>query len=268
VVGPQPAGAPCPQRMAPEWLAANGRLQCRRCGQAVGSGELFFLTSYCSMGGVVDLGGAAWLYSDTLENFAEHLRCLPPAVGEPRCLTVGHGTRPIEELTTLLREHGVQILADIRTVPRSRKNPQYERAALRERLRSEGLCYLHLPELGGLRRPRRDSPNAGWRNDSFRGYADYMLTSTFAAALEELTALLGQRATAIMCAETVQWRCHRSLVADALLVRGIPAFHILGSGPPVPHRLAAFARVVEGRLLYPPGDDGTDRTDQSDPTDL
>ena len=169
----------------------------------------------------------------------------------PRCFTVGHGTRSIEEFVSLLREHEITQLADIRTVPKSRHNPQFWGEALAESLEAAGICYLHLKGLGGLRKSRPDSPNTGWRNDSFRGYADYMLTPEFEEALEELLGLLRLQPTAIMCAETVYWRCHRSLVADALLVRGIESFHLLSPGKAAPHTLTRFARAEGTRLIYP-----------------
>ncbi len=166
--------------------------------------------------------------------------------------TIGHSTRPLEELVGLLHANGVTRLADIRTVPRSRRNPQFEQAALRDSLPAAGIDYLHLPALGGLRRPSPDSPNTGWRNDSFRGYADYMLSGEFAAALTELIALGRERPTAVMCAEAVPWRCHRSLVGDALVVRGIEVLDIIGPGAPRTHTLRDFAVVVGEQVTYPP----------------
>jgi 3-methyladenine DNA glycosylase/8-oxoguanine DNA glycosylase len=167
-----------------------------------------------------------------------------------RIYTVGHSTRSLDELVTLLRAAGVSVLVDIRTIPRSRHNPQFNRDALRVALRSRQLRYVHLPALGGLRRARPDSPNAGWRNASFRGYADYMLTEDFEAGLGELRAL-AQNTAALMCAEAVPWRCHRSLVADALAVRGAQVEHITGTGHARPHHLTSFARVDGTRVTYP-----------------
>jgi uncharacterized protein (DUF488 family) len=164
--------------------------------------------------------------------------------------TIGHGTRPADELVRLLTAHGVRLLADVRTVPRSRRNPQFNRETLPETLAAAGIVYRHLAGLGGLRRARPDSVNTAWRNASFRGYADYMGTGEFAAALEELLALAGAAPTAVMCAETVPWRCHRSLIADALLVRGVDVHHIVGAAAD-PHRLTPFARLEHGRLTYP-----------------
>ncbi|MBV8867662.1 MAG: DUF488 domain-containing protein [Acidobacteriaceae bacterium] len=165
--------------------------------------------------------------------------------------TVGHSTRTAEEFAALVKTFEVEQLADTRTIPRSRKNPQFESAALRHTLQQQGIAYLHLPELGGLRHPRKDSLNTAWRNDSFRGYADYMQTSEFAAALDRLIGLSAMRITAIMCAEAVPWRCHRSLVADALLIRDIPVVDILSATNSKQHQLTAWARVDGLRITYP-----------------
>jgi uncharacterized protein (DUF488 family) len=165
--------------------------------------------------------------------------------------TIGHGTRPADELVHLLTAHGIRLLADVRTVPRSRRNPQFNRETLPATLAGAGIRYAHLPGLGGLRRPRADSMNTAWRNAAFRGYADYMATPEFAAALDGLLGLAASAPTAIMCAETVPWRCHRSLIADALLVRGVEVRH-LGAGAAIDsHRLTPFARVEHGRVTYP-----------------
>lgn len=167
-----------------------------------------------------------------------------------RIHTIGHSTRSIEELVALLRAAGVKVVADIRTIPRSRHNPQYDRGALGRALRSRRIRYVHLPALGGLRHARKGSPNTGWRNASFRGFADYMLTDEFEAGLAELRAL-APSGVAVMCAEAVPWRCHRSLVADALTVRGAAVEHIVGAGRPSLHRLTPFARVDGTRVTYP-----------------
>jgi uncharacterized protein (DUF488 family) len=167
-------------------------------------------------------------------------------------LTIGHSNRSLDELIAMLNSHGVQLLADIRTVPKSRHNPHFNRDALPQPLAAAGIDYVHLPGLGGLRHPRKDSPNAGWRNLSFRGYADYMQTAEFERNLEELLDLDAKRRVAIMCAEAVPWRCHRSLVADALTARGIPVFHIMGVDRANPHKLTSFARVDGRRVMYPP----------------
>lgn len=166
-------------------------------------------------------------------------------------LTIGHSTRPLAEFVALLRGHHVELLADVRTVPRSRHNPQYDRDALPEPLAEAGIAYTHMPDLGGLRHARRDSLNTGWRNASFRGFADYMQTPEFRAAIDRLVALAQERRVAIMCAEAVPWRCHRSLIADALLSRGVPVEHILGPGHSQPHRLTPFAKVDGERVSYP-----------------
>lgn len=165
--------------------------------------------------------------------------------------TIGHSTRSLDELVGLLREHDVALLADVRTAPGSRRLPHFTKAALAAALPERGIAYEHLPELGGLRRPRPDSPNAGWRNESFRGYADHMADPDFTAALERLIDLGRDRSVAVMCAEAVPWRCHRSLIADALLVRGIEVTHIIGPGRSQPAALTPFARVEGGRITYP-----------------
>ncbi len=164
--------------------------------------------------------------------------------------TIGHSTRTLDDFIALLRAHGIARLVDIRTVPRSRRNPQFDRDALPAALERAGIGYIHLAGLGGLRHARKDSVNTGWRNASFRGYADYMQTPEFERALEDLIALAGEAPAAIMCAEAVPWRCHRSLVADALTVRGISVEHILGPGRPQPHSLTPFARVEGEHILY------------------
>lgn len=169
----------------------------------------------------------------------------------PAIFTIGHSTHPIDQFVHLLHTHGVEQLIDIRTVPRSRTNPQFNRDTLPGSLQAAGIGYLHMPALGGLRRARADSPNTAWRNASFRGYADYMQTPEFAAAIESLIELAGGRQVAIMCAEAVPWRCHRSLVADALSARGIPVEDILSAGRRQPHKLTPFARVEGTRVWYP-----------------
>jgi uncharacterized protein (DUF488 family) len=169
--------------------------------------------------------------------------------------TVGHSTLPVERFAGLLHAYGIECLVDIRTVPRSRHNPQFNADVLGPSLRREHIDYRPLPALGGLRHPLKDSLNAGWRNGSFRGYADYMQTPPFAKALDELIGLSRDRRVAIMCAEAVPWRCHRSLVADALEVRGIPAVEILSPTSSRLHKLTPFAHVDGTHLTYPPLDD-------------
>jgi uncharacterized protein (DUF488 family) len=167
-------------------------------------------------------------------------------------LTVGHSTRGSDELLTLLRGHGVELLADIRLIPRSRRHPWFGQEALAASLQEAGIGYVHLPELGGRRRPQPDSPNGGLRNEMFRGYADYMQTPPFEAGVARLLALAATRQTAVMCAEAVPWRCHRSLLADLLTARGVPVQHITGAGPAQPHALSTAARVEAGGVLYHP----------------
>ncbi|HZZ85866.1 MAG TPA: DUF488 domain-containing protein [Anaeromyxobacteraceae bacterium] len=175
-----------------------------------------------------------------------------PGWGKARVLAVGHSTRPFAELLALLQSAGVRTLVDVRTIPRSRANPQYEGPALAAGLAAAGVAYVHLARLGGLRHARKDSPNGAWRNASFRGYADHMLTPEFEEGLTELRALARAGPVALMCAEAVPWRCHRSLIADALFARGVVVHHITGKGRTRPHRLTPFARVEGRRVLYPP----------------
>jgi len=170
--------------------------------------------------------------------------------------TIGHSTRSLEELTTLLARAGVDVLADIRTIPRSRHNPQFNADSLGAAC-SPRLRYVHLARLGGLRRARKDSPNTAWRNASFRGFADYMASDDFERGLDELRALATQGRVALMCAEAVPWRCHRSLVADVLMARGARVEHIIGASPATPHRLTRFAKVEGARVTYP-GEDADD----------
>lgn len=171
---------------------------------------------------------------------------LPPAV-----FTIGHSTRSIEDFLELLHVHGVTCLLDVRTVPRSRHNPQFNRDTLPEPLREAGIGYGHMAELGGLRHARPDSPNMGWRNTSFRGFADYMQTPAFETGIEALIATATRERTVIMCAEAVPWRCHRSLIADALVVRGIPVKHIMSATRANPHVLTPFANVHGTHITYP-----------------
>jgi uncharacterized protein (DUF488 family) len=165
--------------------------------------------------------------------------------------TIGHSTHPIDAFLKILNSHGIERLADIRTVPRSRHNPQFNRENLPASLDGAGIRYVHMPGLGGLRMPRKDSINTGWRNDSFRGYADYMQTDEFERRLEELIALAGKERVAIMCAESVPWRCHRSLVADALTARGVTVRHIMAATSARAHTLTPFAHIEAHRVTYP-----------------
>jgi uncharacterized protein (DUF488 family) len=187
----------------------------------------------------------------------------------PLILTIGHSNRSTEDFLALLKAHGVQRLVDVRTVPRSRHNPQFNRLpaaadlpamagppaqagdALPQTLRRARIAYTHLAKLGGLRRAKPDSPNTGWNNSSFRGFADYMQTPEFAAGIARLEKLAQTKRCAIMCAEAVPWRCHRSLLADALTVRGHAVEHIMTPTRRNLHKLTPFARVRGKRITYP-----------------
>ncbi|HET6599325.1 MAG TPA: DUF488 domain-containing protein [Burkholderiaceae bacterium] len=169
-----------------------------------------------------------------------------------RVLTLGHSTRPIEEFLDLLQAHHVTQLIDVRTVPRSRHNPQFNIDALPDALAALNIGYTHAPGLGGFRRPTPDSANAGWRNLSFRAYADYMQTPDFEADLTSLIELARTDVVALMCAEAVPWRCHRSLIADALIVHGVATCEIASSIKLQPHKLTPFARVSGHEITYPP----------------
>ncbi len=173
--------------------------------------------------------------------------------------TIGHSTHPIDEFIRILRAHGICQLVDVRTIPRSRRNPQFSRENLPGSLKADGLVYHHMPGLGGLRHPRRDSINAGWRNAGFRGFADYMQTPEFSDNLGKLIELASQAPTAIMCAEAVPWRCHRSLIADALVARGIGVQEILTAAKSQPHALTPFAKVDGTEITYP-GYEGSNLT--------
>jgi uncharacterized protein (DUF488 family) len=177
-----------------------------------------------------------------------------------KVLTIGHSTHPIDEFVGILKAHGVETVVDIRTVPRSRHNPQFDRAVLPGLLADAGLDYVYLQELGGLRKAAKSSPNGGWRNASFRGYADHMQTPEFLVGLEKLIDLAGQRRVAIMCAEAVPWRCHRSLVGDALLVRAIAVEDIMTATSRKPEKLTSFAKVHGTEITYPPYDDPAKET--------
>ena len=170
----------------------------------------------------------------------------------PTLWTVGHSNRPLEEFLRLLRAHGATLVVDVRKMPGSRRNRQFGRDTLPQALRQAGIGYVHMLGLGGLRRRRPDSPNTGWENASFQGYADYMLTPEFQQSLQELLERAdGQRAV-LMCAEAVPWRCHRSLIADALVVRGVAVEHILDASRTQRHVLRPWARVQGALITYPP----------------
>jgi uncharacterized protein (DUF488 family) len=166
-------------------------------------------------------------------------------------LTIGHSTRTFEEFAALLDAHGVRQLADVRTIPKSKRRPHFSGDALEAALRVRGVEYRHFSALGGLRRPRPDSINTGWRNESFRGYADHMQTGEFADAVADLIAWSKAATTAVMCAEAVWWRCHRSLLADALLVNAVAVRHILSASRAEAHELREFARTNGERVTYP-----------------
>jgi uncharacterized protein (DUF488 family) len=165
--------------------------------------------------------------------------------------TIGHSTRSLEELVALLQQHAIEVLCDVRTAPGSRRLPHFGKASLEAQLPRHGIAYEHIPALGGLRKPRPDSANTGWRNASFRGYADYMQTPEFETALEGVLRIAARKRVALMCAEAVPWRCHRSLIADALVARGVEVLHIIGPGRPQRHTPTPFAQIEDGRLTYP-----------------
>jgi len=166
--------------------------------------------------------------------------------------TIGHSTHSAADFLQILKSYDIHLLVDVRTIPKSRYNPQFASEALSATLTQAGIEYRHMPGLGGLRHARKDSINTAWKNDSFRGYADYMQTAEFATHLEELIAAARLQRTCIMCAEAVPWRCHRSLIGDALLARGIVAEDILSATQMKPHTLTKFARVHGLEVTYPP----------------
>ncbi len=165
--------------------------------------------------------------------------------------TIGHSTRSSEQFLDLLRAHGIEELVDVRTVPKSRHNPQFGQEELAASLKQAGIDYVHLGKLGGLRHSRKASVNLGWQNLSFRGYADYMATSEFQEGLDELKAIAEKKRVAIMCAEALPWRCHRSLTADALTAQGWQVLHIQSRKTASPHELTPFLKVQDGKLTYP-----------------
>ena len=166
-------------------------------------------------------------------------------------LTLGHSVRPLEQVLALLQEHRVTLLADVRAMPRSRRNPQYDSDTFAAALEQAGIAYRHLPELGGMRKPRPDSVNEGLKEDGFRGYADYMQTREFEQALDRLLTLTAGQQLAYMCAEAKPMECHRSLISDALMARGIEVRHILGPGNSEAHAYTRYAEVRGGRVTYP-----------------
>ena len=170
-----------------------------------------------------------------------------------RMWTIGHSTRTIDEFISLLEENAIKLLADVRAWPGSKRYPQFNKDALKESLNAHGIRYEHFPELGGKRKSKPDSRNTAWRNASFRGYADYMETEQFQKGIERLLDVAAEASpTAIMCAEAVWWRCHRSLIADYLKARGVKVLHVLGANKVEPHPYTSAARIVDGELSYQP----------------
>lgn len=165
--------------------------------------------------------------------------------------TIGHSTRELSELIGILRHYEIELLVDVRSVPRSRHTPQFNEDNLVKALPKSGIGYIHLEKLGGLRHTNKDSINLGWHNESFRGYADYMQTAEFAAGIGELLELAKDKAVAIMCAEAVPWRCHRSLIGDALLVRGVKVIDIFDEHKAQDEKLTDFAKVSGLIVTYP-----------------
>lgn len=174
------------------------------------------------------------------------------AGASPLILTIGHSTHPIEQFIALLKAHEVTRIIDVRTVPRSRHNPQFNKTTLPKSLKKADIAYAHMAGLGGLRHTSPDSPNTGWRNASFRGYADYMQTPQFKASLADLIEIATHDRVALMCAEAVPWRCHRSLIADALLLHNIEVRDIMTVKRASTHKLTPFAKVRAGKITYPP----------------
>ena len=165
--------------------------------------------------------------------------------------TIGHSTHTIEELISILRAFEIETVADVRTIPKSRHNPQFNENNLKEELEKQGLRYIHLEKLGGLRHTTRASVNTAWENSSFRGFADYMQTAYFKTGIEELIQIAAEKRTVILCAEAVPWRCHRSLIGDALIVRGIKVEDILNEKSSKPHLLTPWAKVEGETITYP-----------------
>jgi uncharacterized protein (DUF488 family) len=169
----------------------------------------------------------------------------------PTIFTIGHSTRSAEEFAAILHAHGIRAIADVRLIPKSRRYPHFNHEELARWLPEAGIAYLPFKHLGGRRRPAKDSVNVGWRNESFRGYADFMQTAPFVDALTELLTAAAERPTATMCAEAVPWRCHRSLISDALLVRGWRVLDVTSATKAAPHKLTRFAKVDGLRVVYP-----------------
>jgi uncharacterized protein (DUF488 family) len=166
-------------------------------------------------------------------------------------LTIGHSTRTLDEFVGMLEAYGVTLVVDVRTVPRSRHNPQFNKETLPTSLKKYGIKYIHMPDIGGLRRPKHDSENLAWRNNSFRGYADYMQTKEFTDNLLKIIALARENCLALMCAEALPWRCHRSLISDALVVRHVKVEHIISATSLINHQLSEMAHVEGTKITYP-----------------
>jgi uncharacterized protein (DUF488 family) len=166
-------------------------------------------------------------------------------------LTIGHSTRTLEEFVQLLEVYGLTLVVDVRTVPRSRHNPQFNKETLPDTLKHYGVKYIHLPEIGGLRHPKHDSVNTAWKNSGFRGYADYMQTPEFNVNLLKIVALARENRLALMCAEALPWRCHRNLISDALVVRHIKVEHIISKDSVINHELNSLAQVEGTKITYP-----------------
>lgn len=176
---------------------------------------------------------------------------MPKKTNNQIIYTIGHSNREIGDFLELLRSHGIEKLVDIRTIPKSRHNPQFNQDKIRASLKKAGVAYQHLKELGGLRHAKKNSVNTGWKNASFRGFADYMQTADFEKGLNRLKKIVKQKKTAIMCAEAVPWRCHRSLIADTLTKQGWSVLHIQSRKTAKKHKLTSFLKVRKGKLIYP-----------------
>jgi uncharacterized protein (DUF488 family) len=165
--------------------------------------------------------------------------------------TIGHSTHSIEEFTRILEQYAIKVIVDVRTIPRSRHNPQFNQEELKMSLLASKIGYVHIPDLGGLRHTRKDSPNMGWRNLSFRGFADYMQTKQFNEGLTMMIQLARKERIALMCAEAVPWRCHRSLISDGLMVRGVNVVHIMSLTQRREHVLTSWIKVEGTNITYP-----------------
>ncbi len=165
--------------------------------------------------------------------------------------TIGHSTRTLEEFVEILKAYSVNLVVDVRTIPRSRHNPQFNKETLPTSLKIDGIRYIHMPEIGGLRHPKRDSINLAWENSGFRGYADYMQTQEFTDNLLKIVALARENCLALMCAEALPWKCHRNLLSDALVVRHVKVEHIISKDSTINHQLTEFAHTEGTKITYP-----------------